>query len=170
MQRPIYLQQREVFLSLIDRLRDPVKRRLFDSMPHRMANAATPGFSFRIFRWDGEYEQDTIMFEIVSFWVREDGIPACEIKRKDTGEHLTVDTTPTQLWDREIFMFMPQHFEYSVSGVQRSSGIEYRPRFTVLFQARSRKMDRTPGHDFVQPANAPLGLRVPPKSAGKLMR
>lgn len=154
--KPIPISNREVFNSLIDRMEDENKRELFEQFSCRIPNEARPNNAFNLYVWDGKRSTNVLLFRIVSFWIEEDGIPRCIVQREDTNETILIDTTPTLLWDREVFMFMPQNFEYAITGTLHGSMLKYAPQFKVLFQTRHRAMERVPGTHYVQAAHRPL--------------
>lgn len=85
--------------------------------------------------------------ELVSFGEFAVGIketPTVRIKYREEEQLIT--PIPSRLADREVFLSIPQNFEFRWAGQEIRGAIEFRAHYAVLIKTRSRDALEIEGH------------------------
>lgn len=62
------------------------------------------------------------------------------------GKHLDVSVEPIKLPGREVFLQVPQHFEFKWTGKWTERGVQFAPHYALLRKTRHR--DEVEGHTY----------------------
>lgn len=79
--------------------------------------------------------------------VTRDGGPVVEIS--DTEHTQNVSVTPSRWRDRDLFLQIPQHFEFKWTGKDAGDrGVQFVPLYALLIKARSKEFHQVEGHTY----------------------
>lgn len=60
-----------------------------------------------------------------------------------------ISVTPAKWFDRDLFMHVPQHFEFKWTGKRTPEGrVQFAPNYAMLFKTRSREHMQVEGHTY----------------------
>lgn len=76
-------------------------------------------------------------FVVGDFWVTPDGPPSCSIRLRH-GQSAVISTVPSRFADRELFLSIPQRFEFRWGGREINGQVSFQAHFALLFKTRHK--------------------------------
>lgn len=132
-------------------------RELIELMPERdrvdylsfkwlSAEPAFPSRVIVVYTIRGGRPQDIEIVTFGEFVVGVKETPTVRLKYKTRDQLIT--PIPSRLGDRDLFVSIPQHFEFRWAGQEVNGELEFRAHYAILIKSRSRDALEIEGHTY----------------------
>lgn len=125
--------------ELIDRM-PPAERQAYESFFSLTAEAAFIGRRMIVYDLVGGRPTNIETFQVLSFYLEKGGEPTIEIRAQGDGrlQVQRLGVVPTRFRDRDLFLSVPQRFEFRWAGRRVDGRVSFRPHFGILIKTPSR--------------------------------
>lgn len=131
-----YLSDSASLKALIDQM--PTKDRIeFETYRCRTLESAFQGRVMVIYTLKYGKPDNIEVVKFLDYWHAFQEVPRCRVVYRTREYVLT--PVPSRIGDRDIFASIPQNFVMRWAGQRLTSGVQFRPQYAVLLQARSKE-------------------------------
>ena len=146
------MDDRETLRALVSQL-PPALLEEYNSYGSLTLESAFPGRKLVVFRVDGDRPKDVQILTFGDMVMRASTGPEVTMFAPWLREPLTVGMVPVKVPGREIFLQVPQKFEFRWKGRNTpagggAAGVNFAPHYAVLIKSRSKPHLKTDGHEL----------------------
>lgn len=146
------MDDRDTMRALVNQLR-PELLEEYNSYGSLTLESAFPGRRLVVFRVAGDKPTNVQTMTFGDMLMRPNSGPEVTVFAPWLPEPLTVGMVPVKVPGREIFLQMPQKFEFRWKGRNNPSarpgeGVHFAPHYAVLIKSRSKPHLKTDGHEL----------------------
>ena len=144
------LEDRTSLKALVD-LMPPLERKEFESYAALELESAFEGRRFIVFDLEGgaPTKIDTLTFG--DFTIPKGRAPNCPATFQAAAggaQDMTLSVIPIKLPDREVFLSIPQKFEFRWGGREFNGKVSFQPHFAVLIKTRHKHHHKLDGFTY----------------------
>jgi len=140
-----HLDDKQSFNELVELMpqRDRVQFQTFKWMAMEPAFPSRKMVVYEIHKGK-PYKPEIIHFGEFAFGLKE--VPTARVVYRNRTQ--LISPIPSRLADREIFLSLPQHFEFRWAGQEIKGELEFRAHYAVLIKSQSRDIQQIEGHTY----------------------
>ena len=135
-----HIPDKSAFLLLVKQM-PPQEQAEYNSYFSLTSEACFIGRTFIVYDLINGEPTNTDILRIHGFHLGENSEPVIEYSFKDDNNQRCIANaglTPTRYRDRELFLSVPQRFEFRWAGQTQAGSVSFRPHFAILIKTRSR--------------------------------
>ena len=135
-----HIPDKSAFLLLVKQM-PPQEQAEYNSYFSLTSEACFIGRTFIVYDLINGEPTNLDTFRIHGFQLGENSEPFIEYSFKDSQSPrniASVGLTPSRYRDRELFLSVPQRFEFRWAGQTQAGSVSFRPHFAILIKTRSR--------------------------------
>lgn len=133
-----YMEDRESLRALVQCLPDE-QLRLYDSFMALSIEAAFPGRRLVVYTLKKGRPVDVEVLTLGAMRMSAQGGPTVEVTSDVHTHPITVGMVPAKLPGKDVFLHVPQKFEFKWKGKTASTGgVNFAPHYAILVKSRSK--------------------------------
>lgn len=141
------MDDKESLEALVDLL-TPELLEEYQSYMSLTLESAFPGRKMVVYTLKGAEPVDREILTFAHLSINEQFGSEVEVISDKSGASFFIGMVPTKLRNRELFLHIPQKFEFKWRGKASSGGTEFAAHYAILIKGRSSWQHREEGHTF----------------------
>lgn len=143
-----FMEDRESLQALIDCLPQS-ERALYEGMTSRTLEAGFPGRKLVAYTLKGGKPVDIETLTFGAMRMSAVGGPSIELRSDRHSQELTIGMVPLKLPGKDVFIQVPQKFEFKWKGKRGGAGgVNFAPHYAVLIRSQSKPHLKADGDTY----------------------